>query len=57
MSFHTQTKLAIYRHFAGTGQKPSLEVVAERVGSDVSSVRNAYGRFTRAASIGVGSFG
>jgi len=42
MSFDTQTKLAIYRHFAETGQRPSLEVVAENVGSAVSSVREAY---------------
>jgi hypothetical protein len=41
MSLDTQTKLAIYRHFANTGQRPSLEVVAETVGSDVSSVREA----------------
>jgi hypothetical protein len=44
MSFDTQTKLAIYRHFAETGQRPSLQVVAERVRSDVSSVREAYVR-------------
>src|SRR5205809_7547112 len=44
MSFDTQTKLAIYRHFAETGQRPSLEIIAERVGSDVSSVREAYVR-------------
>ena len=42
MSFDTQTKLAIYRHFAETGQSPSLQVVAERVRADVSSVREAY---------------
>ena len=42
MSFDTQTKLAIYQHFAETGQKPSLQVVAERVRTDVSSVRDAY---------------
>ena len=42
MSLDTQTKLAIYRHFAETGQRPSLEIVAERVGSDVSSVREVY---------------
>jgi hypothetical protein len=29
MSLDTQTKLAIYRHFAETGQRPSLEAVAE----------------------------
>jgi hypothetical protein len=44
MSFDTETKLAIYRHFAETGQRPSLQVVAERVGADVSSVREAYVR-------------
>ncbi len=44
MSFDTQTKLAIYRHFAETGQRPSLQVVAERVRADASSVREAYGR-------------
>ena len=42
MSFDTQTKLAMYRHFAETGQRPSLGAVAESVGSDVSSVREAY---------------
>ena len=44
MSLDTQTKLAIYRHFAETGQRPSLEVVAERVRADVSIVREAYVR-------------
>lgn len=44
MSLDTQTKLAIYRHFAETGQRPSLEVIAERAGSDVSSIREAYAR-------------
>jgi Alkylmercury lyase len=42
VSFETQTKLAIYRHFAETGQGPSLEAVAQRVRADVSSVREAY---------------
>ena len=44
MSFDTQAKLAVYRHFAETGQKPSLEVVAEHVASDVNTVRDAYAR-------------
>jgi hypothetical protein len=44
MSFDTQTKVAIYRHFAEIGQRPSLQVVAERVRSDLSSVREAYAR-------------
>jgi hypothetical protein len=44
MSFDTQTKLAIYRHFAETGQRPSLQVVAERVHADASIVRETYVR-------------
>jgi Alkylmercury lyase len=44
MSLDTQTKLAIYRHFAETGQRPSLQVITQRVGSDVSNVREAYRR-------------
>src|SRR5215470_4308288 len=44
MSLDTQTKLAIYRHFAETGQRLSLQVVAERVRADVSSVSQAYAR-------------
>jgi len=42
MSLDTQTKLAIYRHFAETGQRPSLQVVGDRVGADISNVREAY---------------
>ena len=44
MSLDTRTKLAIYRHFAETGERPSLEVVAQRVNSDLGSVREAYAR-------------
>src|SRR4029453_8620703 len=44
MSFDTQTKLAISRHFHETGARPSMQVVAERVRADVSSVREAYVR-------------
>jgi len=44
MSLDTQTKLAIYRHFAETGLGPSLEVVTEGVDADASSVREAYVR-------------
>ena len=46
MSFDIQTKLAIYQHFSETGRQPSLGVVAERVGSDVSRVREAYVRLS-----------
>src|SRR5204863_1462338 len=44
MSLDTRTKLAIYRYFAETGQRPSLQIVAERVHADISSVREAYVR-------------
>jgi len=42
MSLDAQTKLAIYRHFAETGQRPSLRVIADRVDADLSSVREVY---------------
>ena len=42
MDFDTQIKLAVYHHFAETGQRPSPKTVAERVGSDVESVLGAY---------------
>src|SRR5437773_9199027 len=42
MSLDAQTKLAIYWHLAETGQRPSLQVVAERVQADISSVREVY---------------
>jgi hypothetical protein len=44
MDFDTKTKLAIYRHFAETGQRPSPATVAARVDSDVQSVLDAYSR-------------
>src|SRR5256886_14311151 len=44
MSLDPQTNLAIYRHSAETGQRSSLQVVAERVRADVSRVREAYAR-------------
>lgn len=44
MSTDAQTKLAIYRHFAETGERPSLEMVATRVRSDPASVREAFQR-------------
>ena len=42
MDFDTQIKLAIYRHFAETGQGPSPADVAERVGTDVAGVLEVY---------------
>ncbi|MCO6450927.1 MAG: hypothetical protein J5I90_09100 [Caldilineales bacterium] len=48
MDFDTQVKLAIYGHFAETGQRPSPEDMATRVGADISNVRDAYGRLRAA---------
>ena len=42
MDFDTQVKLAVYTHFAETGQRPSPEGVATRVGSNVEGVIDAY---------------
>ena len=42
MNFDSQTKLAIYRHFAETGKAPALGDVAERVGADVEIVHAAF---------------
>jgi hypothetical protein len=44
MDFDTQIKLAIYRHFAETGRRPSPGDVAELAGSDAGSVLEAYPR-------------
>jgi hypothetical protein len=40
----TQVKLAIYRHFAETGRRPSPPEVAGRAGTDVAGVLDAYPR-------------
>ena len=44
MEFDIQVKLAVYRHFAETGRRPSPREVVERVGSDVKSVLDTYRR-------------
>jgi hypothetical protein len=44
MATDLEVKLAVYRHFADTGRRPSPGDVAERVGSDVEGVLDAYGR-------------
>ncbi len=44
MAFDSQVKLAVYRHFAETGKRPSAGEVARRVGSDVDAVLDAYRR-------------
>jgi hypothetical protein len=42
MDFETRTKLAIYRHFARTGQRPAPEDVAAAVEAPVDRVLQAY---------------
>ena len=42
MDFETQVKLVVYRHFADTGQRPSPESVAARLGSGIEAVVDAY---------------
>jgi hypothetical protein len=44
MASDIQVKLAVYRQFTETGRRPSPREVAERVGSDVESVIDAYAR-------------
>ena len=44
VEFDTQVKLAIYGHFAETGQRPSPEEIAERTGSSVEETIDAYQR-------------
>ena len=44
MEFDIQVKLAVYRHFAETGKRPSPGEVAGRVGSDAERVLDAYQR-------------
>ena len=44
MDFDTRTKLAVYRHFAESGLRPTLADVAERVGTPPAEVREAYAR-------------
>ena len=44
MEFDVEVKLAVYRHFAETGHRPSIMETAVRVGSDAGSVLDAYQR-------------
>jgi Alkylmercury lyase len=44
MDFDTETKLAIYRHFAAHGTRPSPAEVAAAVDSDEEAVLVAYAR-------------
>lgn len=42
MDVDTTVKLAVYRHFADTGHRPSIGEVAARTGLDAGSVRDSY---------------
>ena len=44
MDFDTRVKLAIYNHFAATGNAPPPGEVAKRIDSDVDSVLESYQR-------------
>jgi len=44
MDFDTRVKLAIYGHFAETGQRPAPGEIAGAVGSGVAEVLGAYAR-------------
>jgi hypothetical protein len=44
MELDLRVKLAVYGHFAETGHRPTPQVVADRVGTDVPGVRDAYAR-------------
>jgi hypothetical protein len=44
VEFDIQVKLAVYRHFAETGRRPSPRDVIQRIGSDVDGVLDAYRR-------------
>jgi hypothetical protein len=42
MSFDLQVKLAIYRHFAETGVRPSCDEIANNLGAPADEVARAY---------------
>lgn len=42
MDFNTQVKLAVYRHFAETGQAPTAAAIAERLQVGEASVQQSY---------------
>jgi hypothetical protein len=44
VDFDLEVKLAVYRHFADTGERPSAERIGERVGASTAEVLEAYRR-------------
>ena len=47
VDFDTAVKLAIYRHFAETGERPDAETLANVVGTSADEIRSAFGRLRR----------
>ena len=47
VDFDVQVKLAVYRRFADTGQRPVPEDIAGPIGSDAKAVLDAYKRLGR----------
>src|SRR5713226_5476461 len=44
MAFDLEVKLAVYRHFAASGARPSATQIAGGLDAPVASVREAFGR-------------
>ena len=44
MEFDRRVKLAIYRHFALIGRRPSPSQIAARIGAAATEIREAFGR-------------
>jgi hypothetical protein len=44
VDFDTSVKLAVYRHFASTGDRPTVEEISAGLGADAAAVRAAYAR-------------
>jgi hypothetical protein len=42
MDFDVRVKLAIYQHFATTGERPSPEKIASQVGAEIDQVLESY---------------
>lgn len=50
MDFNTRVRLAVYRHFAGSGKPPIAAAVADAVGASPNEVSEAYRQLRRARS-------
>ena len=57
MDLDLEVKLAIYRHFAATGARPSPEAIAGRTNADVPAVLAAYRRLQSARLLVLEEYG